>query len=258
MNMKEANLTSLNVSHTEKQPQKALVEGMVRVFAYEIRAYGIQNLQETQRLIQQGNKVVIISNHLSNADYPVIMQSLKSNGFPKIANNTIPLQGIKLERNPLTKFLARANKAIHTWPKTVPARNEKERKEQFSMNRKAIKYTKQALNSGYHLLIFPEGTRSRNGKLQEAILETPHYFNLTPNTLILPIAVFGTEKLLRPGIPFPIPHTPNVAFGKPIIIDDLTSKYKHLSNKDMRNSIVNFAMLEIAKLLPPQYRGFYA
>lgn len=246
------------VHHQESQLQKALVTTITRVFAYEIRANGTQNLQEADRLIQQGKKLVMISNHLSNADYPVIMQSIKSNGFPQIAEKAIPLQGIKLERHPVTKFLARANNAIHTWPKTVPTKNDKERKMQWSINKKALTYAKEALSKGHPLLIFLEGTRSRNGKLQEGLREGAHYLNLFPDTFILPIGVFGTEKILPPGIPIPRPNLANVSYGKLFSASETIDLFPNLPIQEMRRKVIDHAMRRVAALLPPQYRGVYA
>ena len=233
------------IQHRQREPQRTIIQAVTRVCAYEIRVQGKENLQETRKLIAQGGKLVMAPNHSSNADYPVLAQSLKSNA-PEIARNTVPLWGKKLRDNKVTNFLSGGYNRILVWPPTIQPTSE-ERKEFVSMTRQAREEAKHVLDIGRHLVIFLEGTRSRTGNLQEGDPRAEVYLDLVPNEFVLPIGLIGTRQLLRPGTPFPLPHKLDIVYGKPIPVANLK-----------KGSMVNDIMLEIAKLLPPIYRGVYA
>ncbi len=60
----------------------------------------------------------------------------------------------------------------------------------------------EALRRGYHLLIFPEGTRSRDGELQP-FFPTAGYLALTCGVDVLPVHLSGTFEALPAGARFP-------------------------------------------------------
>lgn len=216
--------------HHKKSPlQSMFVEAAARVFAYEIRVKGLENLTTVQEL-----KTIYMPNHTSHADYPILQQALKRNGFGEIADKTIPLEGLRIEQNPAAKFFARSYNTIHTWPLTITPKNDIEKKKKFSIHREALEYAKSNLNNGYHLVIFPEGTRSRTGQLNRGEPGVTHYLTSTDHTFVVPVGIFGTEKLLPSGSPIPLPYPPDVAFGEPISVSDLISQFGHLPNKEMR------------------------
>jgi 1-acyl-sn-glycerol-3-phosphate acyltransferase len=82
----------------------------------------------------------------------------------------------------------------------------------------------QLLDQGWNLLLFPEGTRSRNGmpgplRRGAAVLAAAH------NMTIVPIRVTGTAAAMPPGrlwpkrlraTPMPRRHRIEVSFGEPI------------------------------------------
>lgn len=233
------------ITYTQKEPQRTLVKGVTRIFAYKIVAEQKENLEEARKLIAQGKRLVMTPNHRSNADYPVLNQSLENNA-PEIAKNTVPLLGKKLKDNKVTNLLSQGYNTIPVWPPTIQPKRE-ERGEFVEMNRKAQEEAKKVLSSGGHLVIFLETTRSRTGKLQKAYPNTEVFLTLVPDEFVLPIGLIGTRELLRPGTPFPLPHSPKVVYGKPILVANLKE-----------DKMAEDIMREISKLLPPKYRGFYA
>jgi len=110
----------------------------------------------------------------------------------------------------------------------------------------------QTLAEGNMLLLDPEGTRSHNGCLQKghagAILMALH-----SEAPLLPVVHYGSEnyisnlrKLRRTnltfvvGQPFRLKATPKPVTG------------------ELRQEITDQVMYQMARLLPPQYRGVYA
>lgn len=246
------------VHHTKREPQTTFMQFLGLVLAIEIRFQGIENLREVQQLIHQGKKIVFMSNHLSYADQPVFDQALKRNGFGEIANKVIALQGLKIERNLLRRFLISSSNTIRIWPPTIHPADEKEKNKKFAMDRQALEYAKLNLNNGYHLLIFPEGTRSKTKKLQRGEPGVTHFLTLSKDTFVVPVGICGTEKILPIGRSIPLPKSSSVTFGEPIIVSQLVSQFGHLPKDEKRREMIDFIMKKIAGCLLQQYRGVYS
>ncbi|MBN1667724.1 MAG: 1-acyl-sn-glycerol-3-phosphate acyltransferase [Anaerolineales bacterium] len=117
---------------------------------------------------------------------------------------------------------------------------------------KAIKLGVQALKSGLILGISPEGTRSKNGVLQDGHPGTVMLAQMS-QAPILPIACFGHEdyqqnmKKLR-RTPF------TIQAGRPFYLDDHGQRVSGAIRQQMTVEI----MYQIAELLPERYRGKYS
>lgn len=116
----------------------------------------------------------------------------------------------------------------------------------------AIRKGLEVLKRGEILVIAPEGTRSHDGRLQHAhpgvVLLALH-----SGVPLLPVVFYGAENYsdnlrrlkrtdfhLRVGVPFHL----DAGGGK--------------VNRDTRERMLEELMGQLAKLLPPQYRGYYA
>ena len=126
-------------------------------------------------------------------------------------------------------------------------------------DRAGLKKIIKLLNDKNNILIFPEGTRSRNGMMSEGKKGVLLIEKLT-NASIVPIGLTGTENLL------PINDddmgkekfqyaTVNVKIGKPIQIKD---KDVSETKKEYETRTLNTLMTSIATLLPQEYRGVYS
>lgn len=245
--------------HKRQRIPQAITETLAFMFAHDIEIGGEENLTEARR--QAGDKnMVFVLNHLSNFDTSAFLRSLKLAGCEEIIPNLIFFQGVKLDRNPISKFLIGSVNKIKVWPTSINAKAEKKKGERITMIRKSLECSKKALNDGYNLVIYAEGTRSRSGGLQQAESAVAHFFELVPDTTIMPVAICGTEKILPPGSPIPIPSLDPIAvnFGQPIRMDDLSMKYSHLPRSERRKETIDFIMGRIAQNLPSEYRGKYA
>jgi len=83
----------------------------------------------------------------------------------------------------------------------------------------AIKIAEQRLHEGYHICIFPEGTRTLSGKLSPFKKGGFHMAKNT-NTAILPIAVKGLFEIKPKNRWIIQPQEANMIIGSPITIGD--------------------------------------
>ena len=119
------------------------------------------------------------------------------------------------------------------------------------LDRKALRRAMQVLADGLILVIFPEGMRSRGGRLRAA-LPGAALIALRSGVPIIPVGITGTEKLKgvfwlwrRPEI--------TVNIGPPFSLPKAGSKLTKVELLRLTDVIMG----RIAELLPVEYRGHY-
>jgi 1-acyl-sn-glycerol-3-phosphate acyltransferase len=123
-------------------------------------------------------------------------------------------------------------------------------------DRKALRHAQGLLDDGLLVGMFPEGTRSRTGGLKEPF-DGASLVALRSNAPIIPCALVGTESLPLSGSkPATRQRYPKVAaiFGEPFMLEHLAPDGTKRSLGDLTDAM----MIEIARMLPEQYRGIYA
>jgi 1-acyl-sn-glycerol-3-phosphate acyltransferase len=138
---------------------------------------------------------IFMSNHVSNLDPPVII--------PRIPGRTSVLVKKELFRIPILGPAMRL-------ASLVPVDRS---------NRDAAIASVQAgvevLKTGIHMTVFPEGTRSPNGRLL-AFKKGPFYLASDSGLPIVPVTITGTEKLMPKGAAIIRPGKAIVTFHPPI------------------------------------------
>lgn len=163
--------------------------------------------------IDKSKQYIVVSNHLSYLDIPVLMVALKNNirFIYKKSLTNIPIFGWALYLGGYVP-IDRSN-----------ARNAIE----------SLKKAARRMKNGFSITIFPEGTRSktgRTGEFKKGIFMLADFADAE----ILPVSISGTNKVL-PKDSFKItPGTVNVTINEPIIF----KKDKDFLN-EVRNKIVS-------------------
>jgi 1-acyl-sn-glycerol-3-phosphate acyltransferase len=126
------------------------------------------------------------------------------------------------------------------------------------VDRKALDAAFTALSEGKIFGLAPEGTRSKTGGLQRA-KSGAAYLASRSGAPVVPVALIGTEKTFHDLRHLRRPHI-TVRIGTPFPVPSLNEA--SLENLRQRASFLrkqtDEIMCQIAALLPPKYRGFYA
>jgi len=108
------------------------------------------------------------------------------------------------------------------------------------------------LLAGGGIIFFPEGTRTRDGRLQPA-RSGIGLVVIRSNAPVVPVRVFGTFEAFGRHRRFPRPHRIAVKFGKPMCFEKLRAESKNCSKarlKEIYQEISDEIMAAIAKLEP--------
>ena len=138
----------------------------------------------------------------------------------------------------------------------------------------AFRTASRILEAGHVLAVFPEGTRSPDGRLQEA-KDGIALLALRSKAPILPVAIVDSDRFWPKGRLLPTPGgSVTVRFGRPFRLDDEAGdeagdgadglvETPHGSDgirpaKRSKAAATRLIMTRIAELLPPRQRGVYA
>jgi 1-acyl-sn-glycerol-3-phosphate acyltransferase len=118
----------------------------------------------------------------------------------------------------------------------------------------ALLTAKRVLGEGGLFGIYPEGTRSHDGKLYRGKTGVAR-LAIESGVLVIPVAVLGTDVVAPPGKTFGRWTRPRVRFGKPLDF----SRYEGLENdRFILRSATDEIMYEIMRLGGQEYVDVYA
>ncbi len=180
--------------------------------------------------------LIIASNHLSNADPPLIASWLT----PALGRYVHWMAKQEALEWPLVGAFLRANGAFGI--------------RRGAADTEAFRLAKRVLDDGRVLGTFPEGTRSHTGALMRAKAGVT-LLAIRTGAPVLPVGVWGTERMWPRGSTFPHPgaHV-HVRIGQPFHLERLTVD----GTREDLEAVTDRLMTRIAILLPPAYRGVYA
>ena len=103
--------------------------------------------------------------------------------------------------------------------------------------------------------IFPEGTRSRTGKLHKGHTGVAR-LALRTGVPIVPVGIVGTDEIQPPDAPYPRPFMPCVIrFGRPI---DVGRYRDHIDDRMVLRQLTDEVMFEIRSMTGQEYVNTYA
>jgi 1-acyl-sn-glycerol-3-phosphate acyltransferase len=84
--------------------------------------------------------------------------------------------------------------------------------------RNPLRHASRALREGYGVIIYPEGTRSKDGNIGPFRAGIGRLIHQHPGTPIIPALLEGTNDVMPKGNFIPIPRTVRVSFGEPLLL----------------------------------------
>jgi 1-acyl-sn-glycerol-3-phosphate acyltransferase len=161
-----------------------------------IRAGGIRVVIQGTENIPTGESCIFLSNHVSNLDPPILLPAIPGmcSVFLKKSLMKIPFVGIAMR---MAKY--------------VPVSRGHSRQEA----EQSVAIAADALRSGMHIFIFPEGTRSPDGNLLP-FKKGAFFLAADANAPMVPIVIQGTARMMRKGSLKIFPGVATVRFLPPI------------------------------------------
>ena len=158
------------------------------------KIYGVENVPQTGGL-------VIVSNHASYFDPPIV-------------SNCVCRPVAYMAKEELFKIpvLAQAIKLYGAYPVS-----------RGTADRGAMRYALEYLENGWAVGVFLEGTRTSDGRIHDpkrgaALLAAK------AKVPLLPVSLWGSEKIVQPGTPIPRKVPLTIRIGKLIATPSSTSK----------------------------------
>jgi 1-acyl-sn-glycerol-3-phosphate acyltransferase len=174
--------------------------------------------------------VILAANHASFIDPPLV-----GAGVPRMINY---LARESLFHVPVLAAILRS------W-KVVPVDRD-------AGTGRGLKAILQRLQQGGAIILFPEGTRTRDGNLQPA--RSGIGLTVIKSTApVVPVRVFGTFEAYGRDNKFPRPHQLKVKYGQPILFEKERAEAENCSKerlKQIYQEIADRIMASIAQLEP--------
>lgn len=205
-----------------------VLTALTRVVVFTFARWTIEGSER----VPASGPVVLVANHLHLLDPPLIAASLK--------RRVHPMAKRELFETPLVGWVL--------WPYgAFPVRR-------FSADMGALRAARGYLRNGHVVLMFPEGTRSKDARLHPA-LPGAAMVALLANAPVVPVAITGTESIRIPGTLFRWMKRDRprirVVFGEPFDLAYDSAEARHAEHA------TDAIMRRIAALLPDEYRGAY-
>jgi len=200
---------------------------LIRILVFPWASWHVKGKEN----VPDSGPLLIVSNHLHLADPPIVATSIR-------------LKSVIMAKDDLWK-----SGWSRFWVENFGAFPVK----RGGVDRKALRTAEHWLKRGVSLIMFPEGSRSKNARMQPALPGAA----LIASRLgipVLPVSITGTDKLRN--LKWCVLHRPaiTVTIGKPFNPPKTDGKL----TREQRNQLMNDIMRKIAALLPPEYHGVYA
>ncbi len=199
-----------------------IISKILMVLLTRRHVYGKEN-------VPREGPLIVVANHLHNADPPLLSASLPR----EIA------------------FMAKEELFHNFFSRIIVTGFGAFRVHRRRYDRQAIRQAEEVVKRGAALGLFPEGSRSPTGQLQEA-LPGSALIALRLNVPILPVGITGTERI-KGGFSALKRPVVKVNIGHPFQLSAGSRKPSRAEIQDATGVI----MSQIAELLPREYRGVY-
>jgi len=184
-----------------QRPQEFVAGSMQVVLVFAIRISGMRLIVERSPLARPNAPYLIVANHQSMFDIPILGATLFSN-YPKYVS-----------KRELARWLPGISYNLRRGGNAIIERGNRRQATAAIREMGA-----QAQARGVSAVIYPEGTRSRSGELRRFKKPgTLALFEAAPRLPIVPVSIDGSWKLLAHNLlPLPFGTEVRIHIGEPI------------------------------------------
>lgn len=199
-------------------PADPLARRISRTWTRDLLAPG--TLSGIEHLQNAGDRVVLVSNHLSYVDSTAADAILAWHGHEAIADRVLAVAGPKVYADLFRRLAALCLNTLPT-PQSTSIEGA-ERIGPRELARRALhslNLAHGAVADGSIVLLYAEGSRSRTGRLGPFLRGVWRYFDV-PGLVIVPTAIEGTDQVFPIGSEKLGPAPVSLRFGPPIRVTD--------------------------------------
>jgi len=178
--------------------------------------------------VPQTGSVILASNHASYLDPPLVGSAMQ-----RMLNY--------MARETLFRFPI-VGRILHSW-NAVPLDRDRG-------SAAGLRIILDRLNEGDAILLFPEGTRTTDGKLQSAQTGIG-LIVMKSNAPVVPVRIFGTYEAFGRHMKVPMPRRVTVRFGEPLNFDHYREEAKTCPKarvKEIYQQVADEVLAAIAKI----------
>jgi glycerol-3-phosphate dehydrogenase/1-acyl-sn-glycerol-3-phosphate acyltransferase len=209
--------------HTVMKPEAR--EFMVQFLDPIMKKFKIEGIENLEVLNDLYGKypITLISNHLSHLDAPAIFALLYGAGShaKNFAERMLFIAGRLAFEPDFTRLGLYMFDTLLVCSKKDMSDNPSMSDVMTKINMRAFRQSQKLQNDGKVVCIFPEGTRSRDGRLMPFVDTVYHY---VANKVVVPISLEGTDKILPTSGFLFNQSNGKLVVGKPVLVGELSKK----------------------------------
>jgi 1-acyl-sn-glycerol-3-phosphate acyltransferase len=228
---------------------------MVQVFTGPLPILGFENAQEALMKAKNGERVIMVGNHLSYGDVNYLHSQLELNGLPHYP--LLVMSGPKVFTDPFRRLSSMCFDVLKMAqpPSRASDGADVSLRQLAEVTRMVIKEAVRHQGMGKILFFFPEGSRSRSGGMERFLSASARYCSEV-GTTVYPIGFSGTDGLLGvdgKGIRL---GDMQLSIGAGISFDECAAKLPK-SPRSQRKAWMDLLGFAVAAQLPEKLRGVY-
>jgi 1-acyl-sn-glycerol-3-phosphate acyltransferase len=205
-------------------PGAAIIGGFCRLF-FGLRVEGVER-------IPRSGAFIVVANHCSNLDPPMLGWATGH----QVGRIVHFMAKIEMRRWPVIGWLATQSGVYFV------RRGEGDRAAQ--------RFSLEALADGRPIAVFPEGTRSRDGRMRD-FKDGAAYLALRSGAPVLPVGISGSQGMFPGRSRLPHRTRVTIRIGEPISLSAGTSGRV---DRDLLATATARLRAAVAELLPPEQR----
>jgi 1-acyl-sn-glycerol-3-phosphate acyltransferase len=189
----------------------------------------VTGLDRLDRFLATGpSRRMVVANHLSYTDTQLTDSLLVLEGRAAFADRLVAIAGPKVYTDAWRRLAAISLNTRKTAQSSAVATEQGalSARDLAAVAFETLRDCERLMDQGYVVLLYPEGTRSRTGRLQPFLRASGRYTAIE-GLQILPMVQTGAERVFPIDDPLMHPNEVRLAFGEPFVAADFPGRHGH-------------------------------